>query len=91
MTFEEYRRKKEQNAPRSWAVTITMTIIALLAFTTFSAFALGIVQNGLTALTTLGAICALAIALYAVVCAFDGKRKTAQQAAYDILLIGPFF
>ena len=90
MTFEEYRKQKDNNQPRSWTVTILMAIIVALAVITFGAFLLDMSANGLSFVNGAGAFAALSIAGYAGVCAIDGKRKTAREALFDILLFWPF-
>lgn len=90
MTFEEYKERRQSNEPRSWPVTLFMATIAGMASMTLYVFIADMMTNGITFINSVAALISLSIGVYATICAFDGKRKTAREALYDLFIVWPF-
>lgn len=89
MTFEEYKRTKEKNVPRSWSATMIMAAVAAATVVFIWVNIIAIQNDGLTFIRLGSVFFALLIAFYAGLVAYDGKWKSAREALYSLFVFWP--
>jgi hypothetical protein len=90
MTFEEYKKKRSATEPRSIPITILFPCIFAVAAASSFAILFAIVESGFDLGTFCIGIILLLFAVYAGICAADGKKKTAKEALFDLAWLLPF-
>lgn len=90
MTYEEYRKKKKANEPRSIPLTIFFAGMSVISIAGCALICITISQTGFNLANVFLLILLAMFAIYAGLCAADGRAKSTKEALFDIAWLFPF-